>query len=311
MVIIAGVDEAGRGPLAGPVVAAAVILPNSYNLEGLDDSKKVAPKKRSQLFVDIKHQATAIGVGVVAAADIDKTNILQATQQAMKMALGRLKPRPDQAVIDGHELPTQIIPNKGVIKGDQTVDVIKAASIIAKVTRDNMMEQYDIIFPAYGFRKHKGYGTREHMDKLRLNKACVIHRKSFKPVASAMPTLSWLRKEDGIGQWGEQTAAVYLVERGYEIVAMNVHCDPYGEIDIIAEKDGIIIFVEVKTYSKKQLGTPAQNIDQNKLKKLEAAIHKYVVDMQVKKDIFLDVICVYLKPSVPMFEHFKGIRLEA
>jgi Holliday junction resolvase-like predicted endonuclease len=250
-------------------------------------------------------------VGVVAAAEIDKTNILQATHQAMKMALGRLKPRPDQAVIDGHALPTQIIPNKGVIKGDQTIDVIKAASIIAKVTRDNMMEQYDIIFPAYGFRKHKGYGTREHMDKLRLNKACVIHRKSFKPVASAMPTLSWLRKEDGIGQWGEQTAAVYLLERGYEIVAMNVHCDPYGEIDIIAEKDGIIIFVEVKTYSKKQLGTPAQNIDQNKLKKLEAAIHKYVVDMKVKKDIFLDVICVYLKPSVPMFEHFKGIRLEA
>ena len=311
MALIAGVDEAGRGPLAGPVVAAAVILPNYYDLKGLDDSKKVTPKKRSQLFVEIQHQATAIGVGVVAAAEIDKTNILQATHQAMKMALGRLKPRPDQAVIDGHALPTQIIPNKGVIKGDQTIDVIKAASIIAKVTRDNMMKQYDIIFPAYGFRKHKGYGTREHMDKLRLNKACVIHRKSFKPVASAMPTLSWLRKEDGIGQWGEQTAAVYLLERGYEIVAMNVHCDPYGEIDIIAEKDGIIIFVEVKTYSKKQLGTPAQNIDQNKLKKLEAAIHKYVVDMKVKKDIFLDVICVYLKPSVPMFEHFKGIRLEA
>ena len=311
MALIAGVDEAGRGPLAGPVVAAAVILPNYYDLKGLDDSKKLTPKKRSQLFVEIQHQATAIGVGVVAAAEIDKTNILQATHQAMKMALGRLKPRPDQAVIDGHALPTQIIPNKGVIKGDQTVDVIKAASIIAKVTRDNMMEQYDIIFPAYGFRKHKGYGTREHMDKLRLNKACVIHRKSFKPVASAMPTLSWLRKEGRIGQWGEQTAAVYLLERGYEIVAMNVHCDPYGEIDIIAEKDGIIIFVEVKTYSKKQLGTPAQNIDQNKLKKLEAAIHKYVVDMQVKKDIFLDLICVYLKPSIPMFEHFKGIRLEA
>ena len=311
MALIAGVDEAGRGPLAGPVVAAAVILPNYYDLKGLDDSKKLTPKKRSQLFVEIQHQATAIGVGVVTAAEIDKTNILQATQQAMKMALGRLKPRPDQAVIDGHALPTQIIPNKGVIKGDQTIDVIKAASIIAKVTRDNMMEQYDIIFPAYGFRKHKGYGTREHMDKLRLNKACVIHRKSFKPVTLAMPTLSWLRKEGRIGQWGEQTAAVYLVERGYEIVAMNVHCAPYGEIDIIAEKDGIITFVEVKTYSKKQLGTPAQNIDQNKLKKLEEAIHKYVVDMQVKKDIFLDVICVYLKPSVSMFEHFKGIRLEA
>ena len=223
MAIIAGVDEAGRGPLAGPVVAAAVILPNYYDLKGLDDSKKVTPKKRSQLFVEIQHQATAIGVGVVAAAEIDKTNILQATQQAMKMALGRLKPRPDLAVIDGYGLPTQIIPNKGIIKGDQSVDVIKAASIIAKVTRDNMMEQYDIIFPVYGFKKHKGYGTREHMDKLRLNKACAIHRKSFKPVAAAMPTLSWLRKEGRIGQWGEQVAAVYLIERGYEILSMNVH----------------------------------------------------------------------------------------
>ena len=309
MVIIAGVDEAGRGPLAGPVVAAAVILPNSYNLEGLDDSKKVTPKKRSQLFVEIQHQATAIGVGVVAAADIDKTNILQATQQAMKMALGRLKPRPDQAVIDGYALPTQIIPNKGVIKGDQTVDVIKAASIIAKVTRDNMMEQYDIIFPVYGFKKHKGYGTREHMDKLRLNKACAIHRKSFKPVAAAMPTLSWLRKEGRIGQWGEQVAAVYLIERGYEILTMNLRCSPYGEIDIIAEKDGIIIFVEVKTYSKEQLGATAQKLDQNKLKKLEKAIQKYAVDMKVKNDISLDVICVYLQPSSPKFEHFKGIRL--
>ena len=310
MAIIAGVDEAGRGPLAGPVVAAAVILPNYYDLKGLDDSKKVTPKKRSQLFVEIQHQATAIGVGVVAAAEIDKTNILQATQQAMKMALGRLKPRPDHAVIDGHALPTQFIPNKGVIKGDQRVDVIKAASIIAKVTRDNMMEQYDIIFPVYGFKKHKGYGTREHMDKLRLNKACAIHRKSFKPVAAAIPTLSWLRKEGRIRAWGEQVAAIYLIERGYEILTMNLHYAPYGEIDIIAEKDGIIIFVEVKTYSKKQLGTPAQNIDQNKLKKLKAAINKYVVDMQVEKDICLDVIYVYLQPSAPKIKHFKRIRFD-
>ena len=311
MAIIAGVDEAGRGPLAGPVVAAAVILPNSYNLEGLDDSKKVTPKKRSQLFVEIQHQATAIGVGVVAAADIDKTNILQATQQAMKMALGRLKPRPDQAVIDGYALPTQIIPNKGVIKGDQTVDVIKAASIIAKVTRDNMMEQYDIIFPVYGFKKHKGYGTREHMDKLRLNKACAIHRKSFKPVAAVIPTLSWLRKVGRIGQWGEQVAAVYLIERGYEILTMNLRCAPYGEIDIIAEKNGTLIFVEVKTYSKKQLGTLPQKIDQNKLNKLEEAIDQYTLDMKVQKDISLELICVYLHTSAHKFEHFKYKRLNS
>ena len=309
MAIIAGVDEAGRGPLAGPVVAAAVILPNYYDLKGLDDSKKVTPKKRSQLFVEIQHQATAIGVGVVAAADIDKTNILQATQQAMKMALGRLKPRPDKAVIDGYALPTQIIPNKGIIKGDQTVDVIKAASIIAKVTRDNMMEQYDIIFPVYGFKKHKGYGTKEHMEKLQLNKACAIHRKSFKPVAAAMPTISWLQKRGRIEQWGKQVAAIYLVERSYEILSMNASCDPYGEIDIIAEKNGKIIFIEAKTYNKRFLDTPANNFDKNKLKKLKTAIKKYTVDMEVNKDISVDLICVYLQPYPPKFKHFKCIDL--
>ena len=135
--------------------------------------------------------------------------------------------------------------------------------------------------------------------------------QSFKPVAAVIPTLSWLRKVGRIGQWGEQVAAVYLIERGYDILTMNLLCSPYGEIDIIAEKDGIIIFVEVKTYSKKQLGTQAQKIDYSKLKKLEAAINKYAVDMQVEKDISLDVICVYLQPLAPMFKHFKGIRLDA
>ena len=309
MAIIAGVDEAGRGPLAGPVVAAAVILPNSYNLEGLDDSKKVSPKKRLKLFIDIYQQAIGIGVGIISAAQIDKTNILVATQQAMKMALGQLKQTPDQALIDGYALSTQIIPNKGVIKGDQTVDVIKAASIIAKVTRDNMMEQYDIIFPVYGFKKHKGYGTKEHMEKLQLNKACAIHRKSFKPVAAAMPTISWLQKRGRIEQWGKQVAAIYLVERSYEILFMNASCDPYGKIDIIAEKNGKIIFIKVKTYNKKFLGTPAKIFDKNKLKKLKTAIKKYTLDMQVNKDISVDLICVYLQPYPPKFKHFKCIDL--
>ncbi len=156
MKIIAGVDEAGRGALAGPVVAAAVILPDKYDLVGLNDSKKVSPLK------------------------------LESTFKAMKMSLGKLNPAPDEALIDGFPLKTQIIPNRGIIRGDETIDVIKAASIIAKVTRDKIMVEYDLQYPSYGFKNHKGYGTKEHMEMLQLYKPCDIHRKTFKPVSGLL-----------------------------------------------------------------------------------------------------------------------------
>jgi len=183
MKIIAGVDEAGRGSLAGPVVASAVILPEKYDLEGLNDSKKVSPVNRAVLFDKITTQAVSVGVGIVSSQEIDKINILEATYKAMKMSLGKLKPKPDEALIDGFPLPTQIIPNRGIIRGDEKIDVIKAASIIAKVTRDNLMLEYDVKYPEYGFKNHKGYGTKEHMEMLELYKSCHIHRKTFKPVS--------------------------------------------------------------------------------------------------------------------------------
>ena len=156
MKIIAGVDEAGRGALAGPVVASAVILPEEYDLDGLNDSKKVSPPKREVLFDKITSQAISIGVGIVPAIEIDRINILESTYKAMKMSLGKLNPVPEEALIDGFPLNTQIIPNRGIIKGDETIDVIKAASIIAKVTRDRIMVKYDQKYPLYGFKKHKG-----------------------------------------------------------------------------------------------------------------------------------------------------------
>ena len=186
MKIIAGVDEAGRGALAGPVVASAVILPEEYDLDGLNDSKKVSPPKREVLFDKITSQAISIGVGIVPAIEIDRINILESTYKAMKMSLGKLNPVPEEALIDGFPLNTQIIPNRGIIKGDETIDVIKAASIIAKVTRDKIMIEYDLQYPSYGFKNHKGYGTKEHMEMLQLYKPCDIHRKTFKPVSGLL-----------------------------------------------------------------------------------------------------------------------------
>ena len=183
MKLSAGVDEAGRGALAGPVVAAAGILPDEYDLVWLNDSKKVSPLKREKLFGEITNQAISIGVGIVSHIEIDKINILESTFKAMKMSLGKLKPFPDEALIDGFPLKTQIIPNRGIVKGDEKIEVIKAASIIAKVTRDNIMIEYDIQYPMYAFKNHKGYGTKEHIKLLQLYKPCDIHRKTFKPVS--------------------------------------------------------------------------------------------------------------------------------
>lgn len=310
MEIIAGVDEAGRGPLAGPVTAAAVILPENHSIKGLTDSKKLSAKQREQLFDEINKNAMSVGVGIVDVKEIDKINILQATYKAMYKALGALNPKPDKALVDGFALPNQIIPNEGIIKGDDKVDCIRAASIIAKVTRDRIMEQYDIIFPEYGFAKHKGYGTKLHLEKLCEHKASLIHRKSFKPVSENLPTITWLQKNRKIGQWGEQLAAMEYYKNGYKIHALNHHSAPYGEIDIIAEKDDEIVFAEVKTAAGKTLGGIENQVDEVKLQRLSNAIDKYIMDFEIEKDIRLDVYAIRLGKNGPKLKHFKAIELE-
>ena len=309
MVLIAGVDEAGRGPLAGPVVAATVILDEQNRISGLADSKKLTAKKREKLFQEIMQHAE-VGIGVVDVEEIDKINILKATQKAMYKAIGALKTKPDKALIDGYALPNQIIPNKGIIGGDDKIDCIRAASIIAKVTRDRMMQQYDIIFPEFGFARHKGYGTILHMEKLSEYKACPIHRKSFKPVNENLPTITWLKSQRRIGQWGERLAALEYFNNGYKIHALNHYCAPYGEIDIIAEKDNELVFAEVKTAARKTLGGVAGQVDEVKLQRLSNAIDKYIMDNEIQNDIRLDVFAVRLGKNGPVLKHFKGIELE-
>lgn len=177
--VICGVDEAGRGPLAGPVCAAAVILPKHLQLPGLNDSKKLTDKKRRELYPLIKEQAIAWGIGFATHQEIDEINILQATYLAMERALEQLTVKPDLALIDGNRAKDFGIPVRTVVKGDSLSANIAAASILAKVTRDDLMLQMAEEYPGYGFEVHKGYGTKAHYEALRSRGPCAIHRVTF------------------------------------------------------------------------------------------------------------------------------------
>ena len=176
---ICGVDEAGRGPLAGPVCAAAVILPEHLQIPGLTDSKKLTDKKRRELFPIIQEQAIAYGIGLASESEIDEINILQATFLAMGRALEQLSVRPALALIDGNRETDFGLPVKTVVKGDSLSANIAAASVLAKVTRDNLMLELAQQYPEYGFEIHKGYGTKAHYEALRQYGPCPIHRRSF------------------------------------------------------------------------------------------------------------------------------------
>ncbi len=177
--LVAGVDEAGRGPLAGPVVAAAVIFPPYFYIPGVKDSKKLTPAVREALYETIQTHAVAYGIGLVEPEEIDRINIRQATFKAMRMALGQLKIQPDYVLFDGYELPEKIFQQEAVVHGDDLSFTIAAASILAKVYRDRLMVQYNQQYPRYGFARHKGYGTAQHREAIRRYGPCPIHRKSF------------------------------------------------------------------------------------------------------------------------------------
>jgi len=176
---VAGIDEAGRGPLAGPVVAAAVILPKDIFLPFLNDSKKVTEKRRDVLFDEIKQNAIAYGIGIASNTLIDEINILQATYEAMREAINALEKTPDVLLVDAVHIPDINIKQVGIVKGDAKSVNIAAASILAKVTRDRLMAEYDKIYPEYGFASNKGYGTATHIAALKEIGPCAIHRKSF------------------------------------------------------------------------------------------------------------------------------------
>jgi len=184
--LIAGVDEAGRGPLAGPVVAAAVILDELHPIKGLADSKKLTALRRERLYDEIRAKALCCSVALASAGEIDQLNILQATLLAMRRAVEGLRLKPGKVLVDGNRLPVLSVYAEAIVQGDALVPCISAASILAKVTRDRWCAGLDAQYPQYGFAGHKGYGTAQHMEALRAHGPCPEHRRSFAPVREAL-----------------------------------------------------------------------------------------------------------------------------
>ena len=271
--LVAGIDEVGRGPLAGPVVAAAVILPKECKIEGVNDSKKLSAKKREELYDIILEKAVSYGIGIVSNERIDEINILQATYEAMREALSQLKPKADYILADAVTIPMVSTPQRGIVKGDAKSMSIGAASIVAKVYRDRMMEAYDEVYPGYGFASNKGYGAAEHLEGIRKQGITPIHRKTF--VKNFLPQDGETTSDKG--HRGEALAAKQMEKMGYEILKRNYYALK-GEIDIIAKKDNYIVFTEVKYRQNEEMGTPAEAVDYKKQQNIIRAAKVYMAE---------------------------------
>jgi len=260
---IAGVDEAGRGPLAGPVVAAAVILPSGYTNGEIRDSKKLTPRKREALYKIISDDAVSIGLGAVDAFAIDKINILQATLAAMKTAVLNLSPQPDYILIDGINSIDIPIPQETIVRGDSLSVSVAAASIIAKVSRDQIMDRYHVLYPQYNLIKTK-VTAQESIARQSENMAC------------ARSTEDLSRSNNIVkGREGEDIAAACLRKEGYRIIERNYRCR-YGEIDIIAMDADDIVFVEVKSRKSDNFGSPEEAVGITKQRKISRVAINYL-----------------------------------
>ena len=286
---ICGIDEVGRGPLAGPVVAGAVILPRDSKILYLNDSKQLTAKKRDELYDVIMREAVAVGIGYASPARIDEINILQATYEAMREAISKLSVKPDVLLNDAVKIPQVDIRQVPIIKGDAKSVSIAAASIVAKVTRDRLMEEYDKVLPGYGFASNKGYGSAEHIAAFKTKSA--RHRStgsrlsaiSCKGTASKKERVSHLNQRE-VGTRQESRAAEYLESLGYHILVRNFRCR-FGEIDLIAKQDDTYIFIEVKYRTGRTAGDPTSAVDGKKQKKISKTADYYRMLHQIPMDV--------------------------
>ena len=307
--LIGGVDEAGRGPLAGPVVAACVILSKNFDLTGIDDSKKISPKKRQKLYDRIINESLDVSIGIADENEIDDLNILQATFLAMRRAVGNLRNKPGQLLIDGPNSDIKIIPTKNIVKGDSKSGSIAAASIIAKVYRDEIMSSYDVIFPMYDFIKNKGYGTKSHIDALHIHKASPIHRKTFKIVNSNLPTFSFYKNNNSLAEMASNYIVSNYVKEGYSILEMNVVLDNLDDkIDCFMTKNNSNIFVKIiSTFNN--CGYSIGNLTISSFDRYILSLEKYLIKKDFKKDFVFNVISVEfnkgLKPKINIIRSEK------
>ena len=294
--IIAGVDEAGRGPLAGPVVAAAVILPKDHTIEGLIDSKKLSAKKREKLYNEII-KVSDYGIGVISHRTIDKINILQATFKAMRSAILNLDQKPDKTLIDGYGFPDQNIKNEGIIGGDNLIKSISAASIIAKVTRDRIMMNIDKIFPEYGFAQHKGYGTKMHMETLNVHKASPVHRKSFGPVKRNIPKMEWLKNNNKFNSLGIQLVSLNYLNQNFTILHINFQSNINKKINIVLIKENVVVFVKVIANTEKIEKVNILNLNQDEIDKMKYEASKYNQEISNIVESKFEIATIVLKKN--------------
>ncbi len=297
--LLCGVDEAGRGPLAGDVYAAAVILDPNNPIEGINDSKKLSEKKREQLFDEIKLKAISYCVATATAKEIDETNILKATFLAMLRAVDGLNIKPEYVLVDGNQVPRLSVKSECVVKGDAISASIAAASILAKVARDRYMIEIAQKYPQYNFEKHKGYGTALHYEKIEQFGISDIHRKTFLKKILNKDNTTQNQKS---GKNGEQIAKEYLENQGYTIIEQNFH-STVGEIDIIALDEQNIVFVEVKTKKKGGEYTPIEAVTTQKQKKIIKTAIQYAIIKKIDKQMRFDVIEVVVENGTNQINH--------
>lgn len=304
--MIAGLDEVGRGAWAGPVVAAAAVLPVdsptlTRELAGIRDSKRLTPRRRVHFYERIRETSSSVAVGVVGQAKLDEVGIVEATKLAMTRALDRLAIPAEYLLIDCFPLSYRNLPNAGIAGGDDLCFSIAAASIVAKVMRDRMMEVLDVLYPGYAFARHKGYGTPQHREALCRLGPCRIHRLSYAPMRYMVEAEGWKHGTEkvkhgrgAVGRLGEVMAAQYLEEQGYVICEMNYRC-AVGEMDIVALGGNCLAFVEVRTRRSKRFGSPAESVTAAKKQKLIEVAQTYLQERgSPPLDWRIDVVSVEL-----------------
>ncbi len=292
--VIAGLDEAGRGPLAGPLVACAVVLPSDFDNDFLNDSKKLTDRSRRRLKPVIEDAAEFLSVGIVSSSEIDRNRMAWAVRTSFKRAMAPLIAPTDVFLIDGNSVSGLEAPCRFLVKGDSKSLSIAAASVIAKVTRDDIMVKASEEFPEYGFDRHKGYGTAAHITVLEKIGPSPIHRMSFAPLSRMYQTgqMSLFPVDPpDTGKAAENRAALYYKNLGYTILERNWH-STCGEIDLIAEKDNTVVFVEVKSTLTGDVKQAMEKINHAKLKRIMEAAEIWIGSSRDRKQYKIEAAIV-------------------